>query len=166
MAHYKLGFLLLLSSLGLVGCDHATKAVAKASLATGPQTLVPGVLDLRYAENHDSAFSLFRAAGVAPSMGLLIFLASIALVSVGILMWRRRKVASPIELAGYVAVLGGALGNVTDRIVRGYVVDFIHLHHWPIFNVADILVVVGAGLLLLASRAEAKRERPARRASS
>jgi signal peptidase II len=46
-------------------------------------------------------------------------------------------------------VLGGALGNMVDRIVRGYVVDFIHVKGWPIFNVADIAVVVGVGLMLL-----------------
>ena len=52
----------------------------------------------------------------------------------------------------YALLLAGALGNLSDRLFRGYVVDFIHLHHWPIFNVADICIVVGALLFALHAR--------------
>ena len=69
--------------------------------------------------------------------------------------WLRRGVASRLEAAAYVGLTGGALGNVVDRLRLGAVVDYLDLHwrgmHWPAFNLADILVVGGAGLLLLAS---------------
>jgi lipoprotein signal peptidase len=53
---------------------------------------------------------------------------------------------------GSVLVLAGGLGNLTDRLLRGYVIDFMHLHAWPVFNVADVAVCVGAPLVVLFSR--------------
>lgn len=61
-----------------------------------------------------------------------------------------RPALSGVSLTGGALVLGGALGNFVDRIGRGYVIDFIHVHGWPVFNVADIAVVVGMGLIALA----------------
>lgn len=138
--------------LGLVGCDHATKAAARAALGGGPTTLIPGVLDLRLAENHDTAFGLFRLFGLRPPAWALATLAALVIAAVAALIWSRRAEASRLELAAFALVLGGAIGNVLDRAVRGFVVDFVHLHHWPIFNVADVAVVAGGALLVLASR--------------
>ena len=71
-------------------------------------------------------------------------------------LWR--GVSSRLETAAYVGLIGGALGNVTDRLRLGAVVDYLDFHwqgwHWPAFNLADIFVVGGAGLLLLASALE------------
>jgi signal peptidase II len=133
----------------LVGCDHASKHVATAVLGVrGPVDLVPGVLDLQYAENHDTAFSLLRGI-TSPAKGpFLLAFTLLATVMVAVAWWRRRG-ASGSEQLGWALVLSGAVGNVVDRIARGYVVDFIHVAHWPVFNVADIAITVGAAWLAL-----------------
>lgn len=136
----------------LVGCDHATKHAAQTMLAgKKPLALVPGWLDLRYAENHDSAFSLFARAGVH-GMGAWLGLAASIVLAVLLVMWfRRRHEASRLEHLGFAFSVAGALGNIADRVLRGYVVDFIHVRYWPVFNVADIAVVIGVALITLAS---------------
>jgi signal peptidase II len=147
MARRAMGWLLILFTLALVGCDHATKVVAQAALERrGPVALVPGVLDLHYAENRDTAFSLLRTVHFPGKGALLAGAALIGLSAVVIAWWRRRR-ASTAEQAAYALLLAGALGNAFDRIHRGYVVDFIEIHRWPIFNVADIAVVAGGVLL-------------------
>lgn len=136
----------------LVGCDHATKHAAQTMLAgKQPVALVPGWLDLRYTENHDSAFSLFARAGVQGMSGWLGLMASVVLVVLLVMWFRRRHQASTLEHLGFAFSVAGALGNIADRLFRGYVVDFIHLRYWPVFNVADIAVVIGVGLITLAS---------------
>jgi signal peptidase II len=59
------------------------------------------------------------------------------------LPWQSRRTSGGSARLGFTLALAGALGNVLDRLARGYVIDFIHLTHWPVFNVADVLVVVG-----------------------
>jgi signal peptidase II len=150
---------ILLLTVSLFGCDHATKIAAHAALAGGravPLVTVRSrdILELRYAPNPDTAFSVFRTLGIAPDHRLLVVLAAAALVGV-VVAWaaaarRSRERARPLEHVAYAFVLAGALGNVVDRAVRGFVVDFIHVARWPIFNVADVLVGVGIGLLVLA----------------
>lgn len=154
MAKKALGwFLFLLVAVGLVGCDHATKFAVQATLGPrGPLHLVPGVVDLVYTENHDTAFSLFRAFGTHASKLALVGLASVALIAIVVFAVKRWRDAGLAERLAYALVLAGAIGNVADRAVRGYVVDFIHVHHWPVFNVADIAVVAGALLLLFSMR--------------
>jgi signal peptidase II len=142
--------LALLCLVGVIGCDHATKVTAKAALeGAQPLNLVSGVLDLRYAENRDTAFSALRWLHIAGKEQLLLALASLGFVALLVAWWRRRG-AGRIEQAGYALVAAGAIGNIADRATRGYVVDFIHLAHWPIFNVADVAICVGAGLIALA----------------
>lgn len=133
----------------LVSCDHGTKHWAETSLKQKPKIeLVAGVLDLRHTENRDTAFSLSRSVLPAPlKRPVLLVLGTIGLVAIAS-MWRRRLRARRWEQAAYVMLLAGAIGNLADRVFRGYVVDFIHLHHWPIFNVADVLLVAGSLLLL------------------
>jgi signal peptidase II len=137
------------SVAALVGCDHVTKAAAVSGLRDHlPITLVPGALDLSYVENRDIAFdALSRASLRFPAATLGIFALATALVVA--VVWTRRRVESWPEHAGFVMVIAGALGNGIDRFQRGHVIDFIHLHHWPVFNVADVLVVCGIGLLVL-----------------
>lgn len=139
---------LFLGALALVGCDHATKMGAVHYLRETPQSIVPGVLQLTYAENPDVAFSLMRTLGV-PHPGWLM--SGVALMGTVLVMawWWKRRSAPIAEQAAYALILAGALGNGIERAVRGYVVDFIHVRHWPVFNVADIVIVLGVGLLLL-----------------
>ena len=93
------------------------------------------------------AFNLLRWVPQHVKEPLLLISGALSLISLGVLLllgrftgWKR---------AGLVLVLAGAVGNYTDRLVRGYVVDFIHVTHWPVFNVADILICIGLALLLL-----------------
>ncbi len=139
-----------LSALLMMGCDHATKARAELSLKQ-PLTLWPGVLELRYAKNPAIAFSMLESWPSHVRLPLLIAAGAVAIASLAWL-WVRRAEAGLVEQLGYGLVLAGALGNFADRVGRGFVVDFIHVTHWPVFNVADAAIVVGAGLLVIAPR--------------
>jgi signal peptidase II len=163
---------LVFLAVGLFGCDHATKIAAKATLeGAGPIPIAPsllrGAVELRYAANDDVAFSVFHRFGHPPSAALLVALSALAFVGIVVMAFLRSRVrrrlaggdgrpSEPpsteerVTQAGLALVIGGAFGNVVDRLLRGYVVDFIHVKGWPIFNVADIAVVVGVGLMLLA----------------
>ena len=147
----------------LVGCDHATKLAAEATLRDrAPLQIVPGVMDLTYTENHGVAFSALERLAIHPAAWLLVLFA-LAATAVVVTVWiRQGRRASAVEHAGFALVVGGAMGNALDRLARGAVVDFVHVRFWPVFNVADVLVAVGLGLLLLArSRARAARaQRP------
>jgi signal peptidase II len=143
----------LCSSLGvllLVGCDHATKHLAKTRLERRSAVeLVPGVLDLRYAENRDTAFSLLGDV-LTPGPRFLL-LSSLALIATCVVFWlvlRHWQSLNHAGRAGAALMLAGALGNTSDRLLRGYVVDFVHLHNWPIFNLADLAICAGTVLLL------------------
>lgn len=140
--------------LGMVGCDHATKAAATEKLTQGPVNLMPGV-DLFYARNHDVAFSALSHLHLTPSPIVLAILPALLSIVLAVKLWQTRK-GPPMERAAYLFLLGGALGNLGDRIARGYVVDFIYVHHWPVFNVADVLVVIGMGLFAIAKLRERK----------
>lgn len=159
MARRALSWLLVLFTVALVGCDHATKVAAQSVLEhRGAVALVPGLLDLHYAENRDTAFSLTRVLRFPGKGALLVTLAVIGLCAVILAWWRRRR-ASTTEQVAYALLVAGALGNALDRVLRGYVVDFIEIHRWPIFNVADVAIVAGALLLAAVSFGRARGEK-------
>ena len=98
--------------------------------------------------NRGGAFGLFGSAS------WLFFVATI--VVCGVIVYASFSLPGPLAAVGLGLVLGGAAGNLTDRVVNGgtltgRVVDFIHLHGWPVFNVADSAIVVGAATVLVAS---------------
>jgi len=132
----------------VLAADRLTKLLAERTLAGRPPiTLVPHVLDLRYPPNSGGAF------GVLGSQPWIFFTATLV-VSAAIVVAATRvdRVAAEVALG---MIVGGALGNLTDRVlhgpgVSGRVTDFIHLHHWPVFNVADSCIVVGAVLIVVA----------------
>ena len=150
--------LLLVVSAALVGCDHASKAMAQQELGGGRIIeLVSGVLDLRYTENHDVAFSMLRDVSIPHKSWVLGSVSGIVLLGTLVAWWRRRRAPWP-EPIGYALVVAGAVGNVIDRFTRGFVVDFIHLKHWPVFNVADVVIVVGIFVLgISATRQRVRR---------
>jgi len=140
--------LLIGSLLSLVGCDHVTKAIAKSELQAQPaQSLIEPLLKLRYVENTDVAFNALRWVPLNVREPLLLATGALAVLAVAALLFRARLTGW--ARAGLVLVLAGAIGNYADRVARGYVVDFIHITHWPVFNVADVLIVVGGAMLLL-----------------
>jgi len=143
--------LLLLGALAtLVGCDHATKYVAKAGLeGQGHHPVIGSLLDLRYTENTDVAFNLLRWIPERVRGPLLLACGGVAVLALIVVLLRRKGALA--TRAALVLIAAGALGNYLDRLCRGYVVDFIHVPHWPVFNVADVYVTLGLGLLLWGS---------------
>jgi signal peptidase II len=129
------------------GIDRLTKAWVEGSLQGRPPIhVIDGVLDLRFTTNSGGAFSIGQSAS-------WLFAAATIAVSIAIVATAFRH-TSLLTAAALGLVLGGALGNLTDRIVRGTgftfngrVIDFIDLHVWPVFNAADSAIVVGALLL-------------------
>lgn len=135
--------------------DRMTKLWVEAALAgRAPIEIVPGVLSFNYTTNSGGAFGLGRSAP-------WVFAGATVLVSVVIVFVSFRLDRRPLALA-LGLILGGALGNLTDRILNGpglsgSVIDFIDLQVWPVFNLADASIVVGAILLAMSS---ARREDP------
>ncbi len=146
------GIVLFSFVAGLVGCDHATKFAAQSALrGHAPISVVPGLVDLTYTENRDVAFDALARLSLYPPTLVVVGLALAAIGAV-VFGWSRRASASWKEHAAFALIVAGALGNVVDRLAHGHVVDFIHVHWWPVFNVADVLVVAGVVLMVLVRR--------------
>ena len=144
--------------------DRLTKWLIETRLAVWDTVpVIPGFFDIVHARNRGAAFSLFSESNSAWRAFLLIGVSSLALILVGVMLRKPGKLDRATAL-GLSLILGGALGNVFDRIVYGAVTDFLDFYvgslHWPAFNVADSAIVVGSGLLLL-DMVRPKRE-PAR----
>lgn len=151
-----IGLILLL----LVGCDHASKGVAKAELESdGARELVRGIMSLRYVENTDIAFNLLRWVPQTIRFPALIAAGAVAVVGLVWLLFRAPHKAG-VPLCALVLVTAGAAGNYLDRIVRGYVVDFVHLKHWPVFNVADVYITAGYALFAWGLLTQWRRRAP------
>ncbi|MFZ0320521.1 MAG: signal peptidase II [Candidatus Sulfotelmatobacter sp.] len=114
--------------------------------------VIPGFFRLTHTENTGAAFSLFADSTAPWKTGLLIAFSAIALVVVSALLWKNHH-AHTATGVGLSLIMGGALGNLWDRLARGRVVDFLLVYvkqyQWPVFNLADSAIVVGAGLLIL-----------------
>ena len=114
--------------------------------------VIPGFFRLTHTENTGAAFSLFADSTAPWKTGLLIGFSVIALIVVSGLLWKNHHahIATGVGLS---LILGGALGNLWDRLARGRVVDFLLVYvkqyQWPVFNLADSAIVVGAGLLIV-----------------
>lgn len=127
--------------------DIMTKRFASIRFSDGPLVVIPDFLVLTYTENPGAAFSMFQDAG--PFLGL----AAIA-VSIG-LLWSLRSDRPPLETVAFGLIIGGALGNLFDRVFRGpglldgKVIDWVDLWWIPTFNVADMSITIAVGLLLI-----------------
>jgi signal peptidase II len=137
--------------------DRSTKLWAERAFASGPVDVIPGVLTFRYVSNSGGAFSLGQSAPWFFAAATIVVSALIAATA-----FRRRSVLTSVALG---LILGGALGNLTDRAVRGsgmtgHVVDFIDVHVWPVFNLADSAIVIGAVLLAVSSLRDGGGSRP------
>jgi signal peptidase II len=154
--------------VAVLGLDQLTKVLANAHL--NPYELVPvaPLLALRLMFNEGAAFSLLAGAG---GWQRWFFTLVAVVISVVIVVWLRRLRAEEKWMAAALAmILGGALGNMVDRLLYGHVIDFIFVYYgdwyWPAFNVADSAITVGAGLVLLDhflhARRKSRAERPER----
>jgi len=138
-------------SAAVIGLDQATKFLATRFLELYERVEVLPVLDFTLLHNTGAAFSLLAQAS-GWQRPFFITLALVVSVMLVVWIWRtpRGEKLLPFALA---LILGGALGNVIDRIWHGYVIDFIHAHwgdaYFPAFNIADSAITVGAALLIL-----------------
>ncbi len=136
----------------VIGLDLATKAVAKEYFSPWEPIEVTGFFNLVLTHNTGAAFSLFSDDDGA---GQGLKMAALALVSILPFLYFYVKAAANdrVLLSGLGLIWGGALGNIHDRLRWGAVVDFLDFHaagaHWPAFNVADIAICLGGGLLAL-----------------
>ena len=115
--------------------------------------LVPHWLAITYTLNSGAAFSLFATLPPAVRGLMLDGLAGAAVVVLGVLLARGAR--SPVVSAAFALIMGGAAGNLFDRVVRGRVVDFIYVHYYawsyPVFNIADSAITVGVAIILIHS---------------
>jgi len=139
----------VLLALLVVAIDAGSKWLASTHLLQGPVVVLP-FLDLLLSHNTGAAFSfLDQAAGWQR-----FFFSAIAVVVSVVILWllASRRYHSATEAWGLALLLGGAWGNLLDRVRLGYVIDFIYLHYqkldWPVFNVADMAITGGAVLLV------------------
>jgi len=155
-----------LIALAVLALDQATKVLAHAALAErAPLEVIPGLFNLAYSRNPGGLFGYFRDLPDPWRTGLLTLF---PLLAVGLIVsfLLRSEPGERITRVGLSLILGGALGNLIDRLFRGEVVDFLDVYaghgelaawfvrrfgtaHWPTFNVADSGIVVGACLLVL-----------------
>jgi signal peptidase II len=158
-------FIALFVALTTSACDLSSKRWAIHSTLGGPKAIIPGALDLVHWENPGMAFSLMRNWHPGLRMALLSTAAILAIVG-AVVALLRTPMKRPAVI-GIGLIMGGAAGNLLDRLGDGTVTDFLFLHRgsftWPAFNVADIAVSVGAGLLILGmSKEDAKPAEGAR----
>ncbi len=148
-------------SLLLIILDQASKAAASTWLAPHEPLAVLPFLNLTLMHNQGAAFSFLSEAGGWQRW----FFAGLALLVSAVILWWLLRLPrhETLTAAGLSLILGGALGNVWDRVRLGYVVDFIDVYygewHWPAFNIADSAITVGALLLIIDSL---RRRPPAR----
>ncbi len=130
----------------LVFADQLTKVWASIHCINSPVSCIPGVFDFRYTENTGAAWSILSGKTV-----LLSIFTGVLLLGLLFLLFKG-VFRQPLEWISIVLIIGGGLGNLIDRIFRGYVIDFIHtlFMNFPVFNFADCCVCVGACLMLLA----------------
>src|SRR6185436_16414965 len=157
-------FLYLGASLGIYLMDQASKAWAIRRLRFADRTVISGLLDFVYAENPGIAFGQLQEGG---SFGRWFFVVLAGAAAAAVLFYFFRTARNDDRMLGSCALLlAGILGNLTDRVRLGFVIDFIQLHagqyHWPTFNLADASISFGALLLaydLIFAQKKEKQER-------
>ena len=139
--NYKFEILVFAAVLFL---DQITKMLTlKFLLPKGSISILP-FFSLTYVENTGSAFGLFQNAN--------LFLLIVSLLVLFLMIKWRKDILSLGNLAkyGYLMIFAGAMGNIFDRIILGHVIDFLDFHFWPVFNIADSAICIGAGFIAIA----------------
>ena len=144
----------LIIAIAVIAFDRYTKLWIVRNIRIGhARTIIPGVLRLTHVLNTGAAFSMFEGANSPVAVrNLLIAFSVVAVIVVLVLLWKYGRQFSLLSVS-LALILGGALGNLYDRIFYRSVVDFIEVHivhyHWPDFNVADSAICIGACLILI-----------------
>ncbi|CAI8022304.1 Lipoprotein signal peptidase [Geodia barretti] len=126
-----------------------------------PVEVIPGFFQLTLVHNTGMAFGLLGGVAFPGKAWLLTAVSAGLLIAIVWFAWRAGPL-SMMTVVGIVAMLSGAVGNILDRVLYGYVVDFLDLYigsaHWPAFNIADAMICTGVGLLVLESVRDLRRE--------
>jgi signal peptidase II len=143
----------LVTALFIVLLDRLAKwTIAKDIPLHESVKLIPHFFYLTHVENRGAAFGLFAESPSQWKIALLVLFSVVALVIVSALLWRNSHTMTSTGI-GLSLILGGAIGNLWDRVLNGRVVDFLLFYlgsyQWPAFNVADSAIVIGAGLLVV-----------------
>lgn len=147
-------------SLATIIIDLWTKYLVVQRFELYESVNVLPVFNLTYVRNYGAAFSFLADYG---GWQKYFFLGLAIVISLGliVMLWRNQAVKK-LENSAYALIIGGAIGNAIDRAYNGYVVDFFDfywdIYHYPVFNVADIAIVVGAGLLILETFLDKKKK--------
>lgn len=148
--------------IAVIGCvlDQLTKMLAVVHLEENtPVPIIRGLLDLRRVANTGAAWSV-----LSEHTSLLAVFSAVISIVILVMAWRFGPGETGLRI-GLGLIMGGAVGNLIDRVRLGYVIDFIDAHwfdraHWPIFNVADSAICVGIALWLVASFRFTPKEKP------
>jgi signal peptidase II len=143
----------LLIALLVITLDRWTKHLAATRIRMYAHIqVIPGFFRLTHTENTGAAFSLFADSPSHWKTALLIGFSAVAMVIVATLLWKQTRALTSTGIA-LSLILGGAAGNLWDRVLSGRVVDFllfyVKQHQWPVFNLADSSIVIGACLLVI-----------------
>lgn len=145
---------LILISFMISGCsaDLKTKEIAKTNLKDNAIVLIENAFDLRYVENHAIAFGFLGSIKKNIRIPLIFLLTISATMFAFVLIWKIRTKKFRLLLPFFI-LIGGAYGNILDRMFNGFVTDFFHVHYFyeynfPVFNVADVLVNIGVFLII------------------
>ena len=144
---------MLVIAAAVIVADRLSKQWVSAHLGLGQAIVeIPKVFRITHVLNTGAAFSMFENMNEHTVRNLLVAFSIIAVIVVLVLLWKLGRTFSMTSVA-LALILGGALGNLYDRVMYSHVVDFLEVHivhyHWPDFNVADSCIVIGACLLLL-----------------
>jgi signal peptidase II len=132
-------------AVAVFSLDQGIKSLVEGSMRIGQSiSLVPGLLDITYIKNDGGAFGILGGSR-------LILLAGSAVAVVVVLWMLLSGRPTRLTTVGCGLILGGAAGNLLDRLASGAVTDYVHFSFWYIFNAADTAIVVGVGLLLLSA---------------
>lgn len=137
----------------VLAADQVTKhAIEKYTTADYFHVVIPGLLNFIHTHNPGVAFSMFANAH-SPAVRFLLVLFSVGVIVFLFWLLAAERAGGRMGQVGMALIIGGAVGNVVDRLTRRGVTDFIDLHitshHWPTFNVADSAIVIGAALVLM-----------------
>ena len=141
------------AAAAVIALDRLTKWIVEMRVSPADTyTVIPGFFDIVRAQNRGVAFGVFNESTFEWRTTLLVLVSVAAVVVVSAIIWKARRLDAR-SLWGFALILGGAAGNLFDRILSGRVTDFLDFYirdyHWPAFNVADAALVTGCGLLLL-----------------
>ena len=148
----------------IVVVDQISKFIVKATLPLyAKKVVIPNLLDVTHVQNSGAAFGLLNAADFPYKSAVMIGIATLALVAIS-LYARQLGAHERLSRYGLALILGGAFGNLLDRAIAGYVVDFVDVYwgeaHFWAFNVADAAITVGAILVLLEMIGVGRRHAP------